>query len=108
VIVIPVMFSVVLPVLVSVDVSVSDRLFGNMKKLRLAGFSSTAVPSPVRLTACSLPGALSLIEMLAVRSLLPVGLNFTLIVQLAPGATELPKSSTWPKSPASAPVIVKK
>jgi hypothetical protein len=62
------------------------------------------VPTPLSEMACGLPGALSLIERLAVRSLTPVGLNVTLIVQLAAGATGLPQVLVSAKSPGSAPV----
>jgi hypothetical protein len=43
----------------------------------------------------------------AVRLPLAVGLKATLIVQLAPAATELPQVLVWAKSPALAPVIVR-
>jgi hypothetical protein len=54
--------------------------------------------------ACGLPGALTVIERLAVRALMPVGLNVTLIVQVAPGATEPLQVLAWAKSLGSAPV----
>lgn len=49
------------------------------------------VPVPLRETPCGLPGALSVIERVAVRELMLLGVNVTLIVQLAPAANELPQ-----------------
>ena len=43
-----------------------------------------AVPVPVRVTDCGLPGALSTILIDAVRLLVAVGVNVTLIVQVPP------------------------
>ena len=48
------------------------------------------VPVPVKATFCGLPEALSVNVNVPVRLPAAVGVNFTLIVQLAPGATELP------------------
>src|SRR5205807_9154982 len=73
-------------------------------KLKLAGLNATTVPVPVKLTFCGLPGALSAVDNIAVRDPLWVGLKVMLIVQLAPGATELPHVVVWAKSPGSAPV----
>jgi hypothetical protein len=42
----------------------------------------------------------------AVRLPLAAGVNVTLIVQLAPAATELPQAFVWAKSPALVPVTV--
>jgi hypothetical protein len=42
--------------------------------------------------------------MVAVRVLMALGINVTLIVQLAPAATELPQVLVWAKSPGSVPV----
>jgi hypothetical protein len=100
----PVMFSVEPPVFVSVVVSVLDWFPCTGPKLRLAGFSSTTVPVPIKLTVCGLPGALSAIDSVAVRDPRCVGLNVMLIVQLAPGATEVPQVWVWEKSPESLPV----
>jgi hypothetical protein len=49
---------------------------------------------------------LSLMEMDAVRFPAAVGVNVTLIVQLAPGRTEVPQVFVCAKSAASAPVMV--
>ena len=54
------------------------------RKARLVGLNSTTVPVPFRLTFCGLPGALSVIDTAPVRVPICVGLNVTLIVQLAP------------------------
>ena len=63
-----------------------------------------AVPVPVRLTVCGLPVALSVRVTAAVRVPLAVGVKVTLIVQLAPAATELPHVLVCAKSPGFVPV----
>ena len=83
----PVMFSVVLPVLVSVVVwDGVPQLRPLQKKCRLVGTSSTTVLVPFSVTACRLPGALSAMDNVPVLGPLCVGLKVTLIVQVAPGA----------------------
>jgi len=62
------------------------------------------MPAPERLTACGLPKALSVKVSDAVRLPLAVGAKVTLIVQLAPGASEPPQVLAWAKSPVLAPV----
>ena len=62
------------------------------------------LPVPVSAIVCGLPAALSAMEMAAVRVPVLVGVNVTLIVQLAPGVTEVPQSLVWLKSAAFAPV----
>jgi hypothetical protein len=97
------MLSVVLPTLVSVmdpDLPWPD---GTNPKSKLTGMSFTIVPTPLSEMACW-PGALPVIERLAVRALMPVGLNVTLIVQVAPGANEPLQVLAWAKSRGSAPV----
>jgi hypothetical protein len=79
------MVSVELPVLVSVVVKVMEWK-GRVKKVRLAGVNFTTVPIPLRLAVCGLPGALSVIDKVAVRVPICVGWKVTLIVQLAPAA----------------------
>src|SRR5262249_15129455 len=86
-----VMLRKVLPTFVRVVVNTLLLPTVTEPKFRLVGLSSTTVPVPVRFTVCGLPGALSLIETLPVRVPDWVGLNVTLIAQLAPGATELPQ-----------------
>ncbi len=68
-----------------------------------------AVPVPVRLTVCGLPEALSVMLKVPVRVPDAVGVNVTLMVQLAPAATEPPQVSVSAKSPLAAilPVIVR-
>ena len=88
-----VMLKVALPVLLRVTVcAVLVVLTAWLPKARLVGErpSTGAVPVPERLTVCGLPLALS--EMLSEAARLPLaeGVNLTLIVQLAPAATELP------------------
>jgi galactitol-specific phosphotransferase system IIB component len=72
--------------LVPTDCFPKERLVGERP-------SSGAVPVPERLTACGLPMALSVMLTEAVRLPLAEGLKVTLIVQLAPAATELPQLS---------------
>ena len=65
--------------------------------------TAAAVPVPERLTVCGLPLALSVTVNAAVQRPLAEGLKVTLIVQLAPAATELPQLLVWAKSLALAP-----
>src|SRR6516225_3423778 len=64
------------------------------------------VPRPFRGTVCGLPGALSVIETDAVRTPCAVGLNVTVMRQLAPAARAAGQLLDWAKSPGSAPVRV--
>ena len=59
---------------------------------------------PVRVTDWGLPAALSVILIEAVRLPEAVGVNVTLIVQVAFAATTLPQVLVWAKSPALVPV----
>ena len=52
--------------------------------------AGAGVPLPERLTVCGLPLALSVMLSEAVRLPLAEGVNLTLIVQLAPAASDLP------------------
>ena len=60
---------------------------------RVTAGASAAVPEPLRVTVCGLPGALSV--MVNVPGWLPVavGVKVTLIVQFPPAATEVPQVS---------------
>jgi hypothetical protein len=76
--------------------------------VRLAGVSATvgaepAVPVPLKATVCGLPLALSAMETEAVRVPAAVGLNVTLIVQLALAAIPVPHVLVWLKSTGSVP-----
>ena len=64
-----------------------------VEKVRLVGESVTAgcVPAPVRATVCGLLAELSVVVSVAVRVPDSVGVNVTLVAQLAPAATELPQ-----------------
>ena len=89
------MFKVALPVLLRVTVCVVLVVpTGWLPKGRLVGERLTraavGVPLPERLTLCGLPLALSVMLSEAVRLPLAEGVNVTLIVQLAPAASELP------------------
>ena len=77
-----------------------------MPKARLVAerLTRAAVPVPERLAVCGLPLALSVMLTEAVRLPLAAGLNVTLIVQLAPAATELPQVLVCAKSLALVPV----
>ena len=63
------------------------------------------VAVPVTDTVCGLPPALSAMDTEAVRVPAAVGVNVTLMVQLALIATLVPQVFVWVKSPAFAPVI---
>src|SRR5208282_1680745 len=78
-----------------------------LAKVRLVAerLAAEEVPVPERLTAWGLPLALSVMLTEAVRLPLAVGVKVTLIVQLAPAATELPQVLVCAKSPGLAPVI---
>jgi len=79
-----------------------------LPKARLVGerLTRVAVPVPVpeRLTVCGLPLALSVMLTEAVRLPLAAGVKVTLMVQLAPPATEPPQVLVCAKSLALAPV----
>ena len=82
-----------------------------LPKVRLVGESAAdglpaAAPVPVSETVCGLPVALSLIETFAVRVPAAVGVNVTLMVQLALAFTLLPQVLVAAKSPLFVPVIV--
>jgi hypothetical protein len=74
-------------------------------KARLVGetLATRAVPVPERLTFWGLPVALSVMVSEAARLPLAEGLKVTLIVQVAPAATELPQLLVWAKSLALVP-----
>src|SRR5437899_12710335 len=76
-----------------------------------AKVTAGAMPVPARDTDCGLPTASSVMFTAAARTPGPAGVKLTLIVQLAPGATELaPVGQVLPaakaKSAACAPVMV--
>jgi hypothetical protein len=77
----------------------NDREFGETLAVVVA-----ATPVPVRLIPCGLLGSLSVMVTEAVLVPVAAGVNVTLIVQLAPAATELPHVLLSGKSPMSAPV----
>ena len=70
-----------------------------------AGEPPVEAPVPVRLTVCGLPAALSLTLSVALLVPLTVGENVTLMVQLAPWATELPQLVVSAKSLLFDPVM---
>jgi hypothetical protein len=100
------MLSALLPVLLSVVVSVLELALFTLPKLRLAGLNSTTVPVPVRLTVCGLPAALSVIDNVPFRVALSVGLKVTLMVQLASAARLEPQVFVWLKSPLAAMLVI--
>ena len=93
-----VMLKAALPVLLRVAVcAVLGIPMAWLPKARLVGerpstgaAAAVSVPVPERLTVCELPLALSEMLTEAVRLPLAEGVNFTLIVQWAPTATDLP------------------
>jgi hypothetical protein len=106
VILMPLMATAPVPSSVSVVVRVLDAPVSTVPKFRLVGFNTTTVPVPFRLTACGLPGALSVIDTSAVCGPRPLAEKITLIVQLAPGAIELRQVVVSPNSLRSAPVTL--
>src|SRR2546421_13059820 len=86
------MVKAAVPVLVNVTAwAALVTLMSWLPKLRLAGFRPTAaaVPVPLTLTLCGLSCALSVMETLAVRLPVAVGVNVALMVQLLPAASVL-------------------
>jgi hypothetical protein len=89
---IPVMLMVVVPTLVSVTVFAGLVVpMATVPKFRLVGKSFAVVPTPPSGTCCGLPAALSVTLRAAECAPLAVGLNVTLMLQLAPAANELPQ-----------------
>lgn len=78
-----------------------------LPKARLVADRSTMAPvpepGPVSVIICGLPLALSVMLTTAERLPAEAGVNVTLIVQLAPAATEEPQVVVSPKSPGLAP-----
>ena len=70
-----------------------------------AAATEKSSPVPDSATLCGLPAALSVMLKAADRAPPAVGLNVTLIVQLAPALRELPQLSVCAKSFVSLPVI---
>src|SRR5256712_666884 len=94
--------SAALPVLFSVTVCAALVVFTSwLANVKLVGERLTrgAVPVPVRLTMCGLPAALSVMVIAPVRVPVAVGVKVTLMVQLAPAATEVPQVLVCAKSP---------
>ena len=75
-----------------------------MAELFEAMDSDTEMPAPLRVTICGLPVALSVMVMAAVRLPAVPGMNLTLMVQLAPAATEVPQVLLWANSLLLVPV----
>lgn len=75
-------------------------------KFSTVGDRNTVVPVPVKGTVCGLPPPVSLMETVALRVPLAVGVKVTLIVQLAPAPSEEPQVLVWAKSPGLVPVMV--
>src|SRR5437764_5960869 len=76
-----------------------------MSERLAAGEPVEPAPVPDRLTVCGLPVALSFTLSAALLVPLAVGENVTLMVQLAPRATELPQLVVWAKSLLFDPVM---
>ena len=71
-------------------------------------FGPETSPVPVRLIACGLTAASSVIVSVAVLAPGAVGVNVTLMVQLAPAATVEPQVFVWAKSPLAAMLVMSK
>ena len=63
-------------------------------------------PDPVRGTARGLPLALSVIVSVPVRDPITVGVNVTLMAQVAPAATLAPQVFVWAKSPVTTMEVI--
>ena len=103
----PVIDNAWFPVLFKVTVwaaLVEPRFWPLKVKLVVATPARGALPVPVRLTACGLLGALSVIVTEAVRVPGAVGAKVTLTVHVPPGPTELLQVLVAAKSPPFAPV----
>ncbi len=92
------MVSVAVPLLVSVTVCaalVVPTCWLLKVRVLLDNVTAGAIPVPLRLTLCGLPAALSVIDSVPVRVPVAVGVKVTLMVQLAPAATEAPQVFVW-------------
>ncbi len=92
------MLSVAVPLLVSVTACaalVVPTCWLLKVRVLLDNVTAGAIPVPLRLTLCGLFGALSVIDSVPVRVPVTVGVKVTLIVQLAPAATEVPHVFVW-------------
>ena len=65
-----------------------------------------SIPEPVSETVCGLPAALSLMVTAPVLVPVVVGLNVTLMVQLALAATLEPQVLIWEKSPLTVMLVM--
>ena len=96
-----VMLNAALPVLVRVTVCavlvVPTSWLGNVRLVgaKLTAGAERVTPVPVRLTVCGLLLALSAMVMAPVRLPTAVGVKVTLMVQLAPAATDVPQMLVW-------------
>src|ERR1051326_8684049 len=96
------MFSVELPLLVNCTFVVALLLpTSTLPNATLLGVNPTPgdVPVPDKATVWGLLLASSVIASVPVRVPVAVGVNVTLIVQLAPAKTEVPQVLIWEKSP---------
>jgi hypothetical protein len=75
---------------------------------KLTAGAGTAAPVPVSVAVCGLPAVLSTMLNVPVRVPAAVGLKVTLIVQLAPAATEVPQVSLSAKSPVAEMLVMLK
>src|SRR5579863_8198268 len=101
------MLKAVVPPLVRVAIMAALVLpTATLPKFKVVGASFTNVPVPVSETVCGLPAALSATDTLAVRVPELAGLKVTLMVQLAPAATEVPQVLVSEKSELLVPVML--
>jgi hypothetical protein len=88
----PLMVKLVVPTLVKVTIFAELVVpVATVPKFKLVGDSFAVVPIPLSGTCCGLPLALSVRLSAALRVPVAVGLNVTLIVQVAAAASELPQ-----------------
>src|SRR2546425_1264735 len=105
----PLMVKAVVPTLVRVTVFVGLVVpivpVASTAKLKLLGAGVAVVLIRLSVAFCGLPSALPATLSAALRVPLAVGMNVTLILQLAPAANELPQVWVCAKFPALFPVI---
>jgi len=104
-----VIVSVALPELVSVTdctVLVVPTIWELKVRLEDDRVTAGAAPVPVKLMVCGLPDALSTMLTEPVREPVAVGLNVTLMVQLAPARTAPPQVVVCAKSPLAEMLVI--
>jgi hypothetical protein len=101
------MFRLVVPVFVRVTVrGLLAVRRGWSPKLKGRGKSFTTVPTPIKVTTCGLPVALSAMVMVPFLTPFAVGVKVTLMVQELPAATPQAQLFVWEKSLLAVMVVM--